>query len=452
MKRIHFIAIGGSAMHNLAIALKQQGYDVTGSDDDIFEPSRSRLEENGLLPVTPGWYPEKISVDIDLIILGMHARDDNPELIKASALGIQVVSFPEFIYQHSLNKKRVVIAGSHGKSTITSILLYVLNRLEKDFDYLVGAGLPGFKNMVRLSDSAPTIILEGDEYFSSATDKTPKFLRYNHNVGLISGIAWDHINAFPSREIYEEQFLRFIKNTPGDGILIFNQSDPVVKRLIDISRTSCSLIPYDVFPYHVEKGVFNLDYKGSPVPLKIFGHHNMQNIDGALKVLECLGIDQDQSVGALSSFPGADNRLEIIATNANYTLFRDFAHAPSKVKASVQAVKELNPERSLAAFLELHTYSSLNPSFLPEYKGTMASADLRYVFINDHALKIKKMAPVSNAMIRDQFGDQEIVILRSAGELKEIMLKLNYNNLNLLFMSSGNFDGLDLKEFVGKLN
>ncbi len=446
MKRVHFIAIGGSAMHNLAIALKSRGYQVTGSDDDIFEPSRSHLEKFNLLPPQMGWFPERITPELDYVILGMHARIDNPELVRARETGLNVLSFPEFIYHETMNKKRVVIAGSHGKSTITSLIMHILRSCHYDTDYLVGAGIEGFENMVRLTEASDTIILEGDEYFSSALDKTPKFLKYKHHIGLVSGIAWDHINAFPTRELYREQFAAFIRNTPSDGILIFNHGDPEVKDLVKKVQPACRLIPYDELVYQVAEGRFYVSDGEKQYPLRIFGQHNMQNLAGALKVVECLGVSKKQFYEAVTTFPGAKNRLETLVQSGNVTLFRDFAHAPSKVRASVHGVRELHPDRILAAVLELHTYSSLNPDFLSEYKDALKEADQRFIYLNDHALQIKKMSPISDMVIREKFNDQEIKILRSPGDLKDNLRKLGHNNLTLLLMSSGDFGGTDIKE------
>lgn len=449
MEKIHFIAIGGSAMHNLAIALKIRGFNVSGSDDDIFEPSRSRLAAHNLLPSATGWFPEKITHDIRNVILGMHARNDNPELIRARELGLDVMSFPEFIYRSSIDKNRVVIAGSHGKSTITSIILHVLKYHQKKFDYLVGAGIEGFDNMVQLSEDAETIILEGDEYFSSTLDKTPKFIRYRHRIGLISGIAWDHINAFPTREIYEEQFTRFIRNTPPDGALVYNRQDQTVSHLFEKLNPGFTLIPYEELPYVIENGIFSLTPGKKKIPLRIIGRHNIQNLAGAQKILDLLGIPLQGFLDAVPSFPGARNRLEVIKNGDDFTIFRDFAHAPSKVRASVSGVKESNTKRKLVAVLELHTYSSLNPDFMGEYHDSLAPADIRYIYLNDHAFKIKQMDPVSDKVVKDKFHDDSIIILRKHEDLSEILENLEIKNLNLLMMSSGDFGGLDLNRLFG---
>jgi UDP-N-acetylmuramate: L-alanyl-gamma-D-glutamyl-meso-diaminopimelate ligase len=450
MPRVHFIAIGGSAMHNLAIALKKRGYQVTGSDDVIFEPARSRLANHHLLPEETGWFPEKITRQADYIILGMHARDDNPELTRANELGLKVYSFPEYIFNETKSKTRVVIAGSHGKSTITSMIIHVLKHYNYDFDYLVGAGLEGFEDMVRLSDTANTVILEGDEYFSSVLDKTPKFIRYNHNIGLISGIAWDHINAFPTRKIYEDQFEKFIRNTPPDGKLVYNAGDTSVREMVKHIQPACDLIPYDEIPFKIKEGRFFIDYGDKAYPLMIFGRHNMQNLAGARAVLNCLGIGNEQFFNAVMTFPGAKNRLEKIADKPHFTVYRDFAHAPSKVKASINSVKELNPERDLVAILELHTYSSLNPDFLSEYKDAMKPADDKTVYLDDHAMQIKGMKPISEEVIMEKFNDSSIEIIRNPDVLKEKIQNLSFKNLNLLLMSSGSFGGLDLVQLLAK--
>ncbi len=450
MSRIHFIAIGGSIMHNLAIALKQKGESVTGSDDEIFDPARSRLLQYNLLPPKPGWFPGNITRDLDFIILGMHAKQDNPELLMAVELKIPIYSYPEFIYRHSALKNRVVIAGSHGKSTITALIIHVLSKCNVSFDYLVGTGMKGIPEMVKLSDESGTMVMEGDEYYASVLDKVPKFLLYRHNIGLLSGIAWDHINVFPSRDNYEEQFRKFVANTPPSGKLIYNEEDPLVKTLAGSLDLPAMAIPYRTHPYQVFDGVFHLQYDGKTVPLLIFGRHNMQNIAGAKTVLENLGISEDRFMEAVATFPGADRRLEILVNDKSLTIYRDFAHAPSKVKASVSAARERQPGRVLTAILELHTYSSLNIEFLPEYKGALEKADLKFIYLDDHSIQLKKMKPVSDMELLEKFDDSSIRVIRSAAELTDILKNLNLNNLTLLFMSSGNFGGVNLKQLFAK--
>ncbi len=449
-QHIHFIAIGGSAMHNLAIALHQTGYHVTGSDDDIFEPSRSRLLANGILPAELGWHPEKITAKTKAVILGMHARIDNPELKKALDLGIKIYSFPDFVYESSKNAKRVVIAGSHGKTTITSIIMHVLRHEEKEFDYLVGAGIEGFSNMVKLN-KAPIIVLEGDEYLSSALDRTPKFIRYNHNIGLISGIAWDHINAFPSREEYIKQFSSFIDNTPDDGYLVYFDEDPVIRELLKGKNYKFRKIPYRTPAYIVKDGRYYLKNETSETGLRLFGKHNMQNLAGAMEVLKLLGLQETDIFLALESFEGAANRLEKLFDDRNIVVYKDFAHSPSKLKSTVEAVHELYPEKKIISCFELHTYSSLNKDFLSEYRNCFPSEGVNLVFVNDHTLKIKKMPPLSDEAIKIGFNNENLTIIRSKENLENLILDNIQPDTVLLFMSSGNFGEMNYSDFVKKI-
>lgn len=444
---IHFIAIGGSAMHNLAIALKQSGYTITGSDDDIFEPSRSRLLKHGLLPEKFGWYPEKLNDSTRAVILGMHARTDNPEMEKALSLGLKIYSYPDFIYEASKNARRVVIAGSHGKTTITSIIMHVLNFHQKDFDYLVGAGLPGFSNMVKLTN-APMIILEGDEYLSSALDKTPKFIRYNHNIGLISGISWDHINAFPTRELYNRQFEEFINNTPENGHLIYFSEDNQLNTLVKKKERKFNLISYSTPAYEISNNQYFLKIDHKKIPLKLFGKHNMQNLAGAIKVLQLLGIEEEEIFQAIETFEGASNRLEQIFDSDQILVFKDFAHSPSKLKSTTDAINELYPDRRIISCFELHTYSSLNKDFLKEYRNCFPQSDQRIVFVNDHTFKIKKMPPLSDNQIKKGFNEEDLTIIRSLANLEKTLKRNIKKNTVFLFMSSGNFGGLKYSEFT----
>jgi UDP-N-acetylmuramate: L-alanyl-gamma-D-glutamyl-meso-diaminopimelate ligase len=445
---IHFIAIGGSAMHNLAIALKQSGYFITGSDDDIFEPSKSRLLKHGLLPEKLGWHPKKLSHSTQAVILGMHARNDNPELKKAIDLGLKIYSFPDFVYEASKSAKRVVIAGSHGKTTITSIIMHVLNYHHKKFDYLVGAGLKGFDNMVKLSN-APVAVLEGDEYLSSTLDKTPKFIRYNHNIGLISGISWDHINAFPTRDQYVEQFEKFMDNTPDDGHLIYFSEDENLKALVDKKDRNFNLIPYSTPSYKVRDNAYFLNTDNNNlIPVKLFGKHNMQNLAGAKKVLQLLGLEENDIFAAFETFQGASNRLERIFESGEILVYKDFAHSPSKLKSTGEAIIESYPDRRIVSCFELHTYSSLNKDFLQEYRNSFPKSELRIVFVNDHTFKIKKMPPLSDDQIKNGFNDADLTIIRTLPHLKNI-LKMNIrSNTVFLFMSSGNFGGFDYSDFT----
>ena len=449
-QHIHFIAIGGSAMHNLAIALHQSGHLVTGSDDDIFEPSRSRLSTSGLLPSELGWYPEKITENTDAVILGMHARNDNPELKRAIDLGIQIYSFPDYVYESSKNAKRVVIAGSHGKTTITSIIMHVLRHAGKEFDYLVGAGIQGFNNMVKLS-GAPVIILEGDEYLSSALDKTPKFIRYNHIIGLISGIAWDHINAFPSKSEYIEQFARFIDNTPEDGYLVYFEEDDIINELLSSKNRKFSAIPYSTPEYNITGGQYSLKSEKSETALQLFGKHNMQNLAGAMEVLRLLGLGENAIFHALGSFDGAANRLEKLYDDKSIVIYKDFAHSPSKLKSTVAAVHELYAGKKIISCFELHTYSSLNKDFLSEYHNSFPETGLNLVFVNDHTLEIKKMPPLSDEVIKTGFNNDALTIVRSRQNLENLILDNIQPDTVLLFMSSGNFGEMKFTEFIGKI-
>lgn len=449
-QHIHFIAIGGSAMHNLAIALHQTGYYVTGSDDDIFEPSRSRLSANGLLPTELGWHPEKITKETKAVILGMHARIDNPELNRAIDLGIQIFSFPDFVYESSKNAKRVVIAGSHGKTTITSIIMHVLKHVGQEFDYLVGAGLQGFNNMVKLNGS-PIIVLEGDEYLSSALDRTPKFIRYNHNIGLISGIAWDHINAFPSKDDYIHQFGKFIDNTPDDGAIIYFEEDDVIKKLIRSRKRSFITIPYSTPEYTVSNGQYILKNDKSEKKLKLFGKHNMQNLAGAMEVLKLLNLKDNDIIQALESFEGAANRLEKLYDANRIVIYKDFAHSPSKLRSTVEAVYELYPGKKIISCFELHTYSSLNKEFLIEYNDSFPKEGLNLVFVNDHTLEIKKMPPLTEEVIKTGFNNDDLILARTKQDLENFILNNIQPDTVLLFMSSGNFGGMIYSEFINKI-
>jgi len=441
----HFIAIGGAIMHNLAIELKKQGYYVTGSDDEIFEPSKSRLEENGLLPERTGWFPDNITSDTKAIILGMHAREDNPELLEVKRLGIRVYSFPEFIYKHAIDKKRVVIGGSHGKTTITSAIIHVLSYFNIPEDHLVGALTQRVDSMVKLTKDAPVIVIEGDEYLTSTLDRTPKFLRYHHNIGLISGIEWDHINAFPKVEEYVLQFRKFIENTTDDGYMIYNSTDQKVCDLIE-SFGRGNLIPYQSLPYIIKDGIMHIETDSGLIPLKVFGDHNAQNLSGALEVLKLLGISENQFYEAIQSYEGASNRLELLYNGKSVRVFKDFAHAPSKVRATLKAVREKFPGKKIVAFCELHTYSSLNKNFINNYKGALDPADYAYVFLDDHTMAIKKMENIPDSMIISAFKREDIEVIRSSERLTEIVNTLkNTDDPVFLFMSSGKFGRTDLK-------
>jgi UDP-N-acetylmuramate: L-alanyl-gamma-D-glutamyl-meso-diaminopimelate ligase len=438
-------------MHNLALALVEKGYQVTGSDDEIYEPSKTRLSKVGILPETYGWFPEKITSDIDGIILGMHARIDNPELLKAQELGIPVYSFPEFIYNQSKEKKRVVIAGSHGKTSITSIILHVLKDQKIDFDYLVGAQIEGFDLMVRLSD-APVIIIEGDEYLTSPLDRTPKFFHYKHDIALVSGIAWDHYNVFPDFDEYKDQFTQLMKKTPDSGELIYCESDELVKNTAEKIEIKAIKTPYKAHPAIIDGGKTFLKTEQGLVPIYIFGEHNLQNLTGAMDICLSLGLTKEEFYSSIQSFKGAAKRQELIAGNEKANLYRDFAHAPSKLKATANAVKAQFPSRTLIAVQELHTFSSLNKNFLPNYAGTMDSADIAVIYLNPHAAALKKLELMDEKTLREGFKRPDLKLFTDSKSLKEFLLAQDYSNTNLLLMSSGNYDNMVLDELKAKFN
>lgn len=443
--RVHFIAIGGSAMHNLAIALHQKGDIVTGSDDTIHNPSKNRLEKHGLLPNEFGWFSEKITTDLEAIILGMHAKKDNPELLKAQELGVKIYSYPEFLYEQSKDKTRVVIGGSHGKTTITSMILHVMNYHEREVDYMVGAQLDGFETMVHLTKENEFIVLEGDEYLSSPIDMRPKFHLYKPNIALLSGIAWDHINVFPTIENYNEQFKIFTDSLINGGMMVYNEQDTVVKDIVENSTNAIKIYPYKTPEYFIDNGITYLDSPDGDLPLEIFGEHNLQNIAGAKWICQHMGIDEDEFYEAIASFKGASKRLEKIAENKSSVIFKDFAHSPSKVKATTTAVKNQYKERSVLACLELHTYSSLNAEFLKEYKGALAKADKAVVFYSPDAVKIKQLEAVTEQQIATAFERDDLIIYTNPTDFKEFLFNQNLENTALLLMSSGNYGGLDFE-------
>ena len=444
--RVHFIAIGGSAMHNLALALHEKGYQVSGSDDTIFDPSKSRLDKKGLLPPSFGWFPEKISADLDAVILGMHAKEDNPELLKAKELGLIIYSYPEFLYEQSKDKTRVVIGGSHGKTTITSMILHVMHYHDRDVDYMVGAQLEGFDTMVRLTDDADFMVLEGDEYLSSPIDRRPKFHLYKPNIALLSGIAWDHINVFPTFDNYVDQFRIFLDQITNGGAIVYNEEDTVVKEVVEESNSPIKKYPYRTPVYEVQDGTTLLETPEGPMPVEIFGKHNLNNLEGARWICQLMGIDADDFYEAIASFKGASKRLEKLGESLNTVAYKDFAHSPSKVKATSEAVKDQYPNRQLLACLELHTYSSLNPEFLAEYQGALDAADTAVVFYSPHAVEIKKLDPISESQIGEAFQRDDLIIFTEPAAFKEYLFAQNLDNTSLLLMSSGNYGGLDFKE------
>ncbi|MGB2128304.1 MAG: UDP-N-acetylmuramate--L-alanine ligase [Flavicella sp.] len=443
---IHFIAIGGSAMHNLAMALAAKGDTITGSDDAIFEPSKSRLQAKGLLPEAFGWFPEKITKDLDAIVLGMHAKADNPELLKAQELGLKIYSYPEFLYEQSKDKTRVVIGGSHGKTTITSMILHVLQYHDRDVDYMVGAQLDGFDTMVQLTDENDFMILEGDEYLSSPIDLRPKFHLYRPNIALLSGIAWDHINVFPTFENYKEQFRIFTDSLTNGGIMVYNAEDIHVKDVVEESTHTIKRYPYGTPDHQIIDGTTYLETPEGDMPLEIFGGHNLQNLAGAKWICQHIGVGEEDFYEAIASFSGASKRLEKIATSSDTVVFKDFAHAPSKVKATTAAVKKQYAQRKVFACLELHTYSSLNAEFLQEYSGALDTADQAVVFYSPEAVALKRLDTVSAEQIKTAFAREDLIVYTDPEEFQEFLFAQNLSNTALLLMSSGNYGGLDFEK------
>ncbi|OZV66878.1 UDP-N-acetylmuramate--L-alanine ligase [Winogradskyella aurantia] len=443
---VHFIAIGGAAMHNLALALHNKGYSITGSDDTIFEPSKSRLEAKGLLPEAFGWYPDKINSNLDAIVLGMHAKADNPELLKAQELGLKIYSYPEFLYEQSKDKTRVVIGGSHGKTTITSMILHVMHYHDRDVDYMVGAQLEGFDVMVKLTEDNDFIVLEGDEYLSSPIDRRPKFHLYKPNIALLSGIAWDHINVFPTYDNYVEQFSIFVDSIVRGGSINYNEEDEEVKRVVEASENQIRKLRYGTPEYTVENGQTLLETPEGPMPIEVFGAHNLNNLAGAKWICQHMGIDEDDFYEAIATFKGASKRLEKIAESPTSIAYKDFAHSPSKVKATTKALKEQFSDRTLVACLELHTYSSLNAEFLKEYKGALDAADVAVVFYSPHAVEIKKLEEVTKGQIAEAFERDDLIIYTNPDDFKNFLFSQSFDNKSLLLMSSGNYGGLDFDE------
>ena len=449
---IHFIAIGGSAMHNLAMALQTKGYQITGSDDTIFEPSKSRLEVKGLLPNEFGWFPEKITASLDAVVLGMHAKEDNPELLKAQELGIKIYSYPEFLYEQSKNKTRVVIGGSHGKTTITSMILHVMHYHEREVDYMVGAQLDGFDTMVHLTEENDFIVLEGDEYLSSPIDRRPKFHLYKPNIALLSGIAWDHINVFPTMENYIEQFETFLTCMSNAAIMVYNEEDSIVKKVVEESDKHMKRYPYQLPNHEIIDGQTYLETNEGPMPIEIFGNHNLSNLAGAKWICQHMGIDEEEFYEAIATFKGASKRLEKIAESKNKVAYKDFAHSPSKVKATTDAVAAQYKTRKTIACLELHTYSSLNAEFLNEYDGALDAADEAVVFYSPNAVAIKKLEKVSEQQIFEAFKRKDLKVFTNPIDFKSYLFNLNLDNSVLLLMSSGNYGGLDFDEVKSLIN
>lgn len=439
MTKIHFIAIGGAAMHNLALAVASKpGYVVTGSDDEIFDPALTHLREAGLLPAEMGWHPERITTDIDAIILGMHAREDNPELVRARELGLKIYSFPEYLYEQTKDKIRIVVGGSHGKTTTTSMILYVLQRLGIEADYMVGAQIEGFERMVRLSDTAKYAVFEGDEYLTSPLDLRSKFLWYHPHVAILTGIAWDHINVFPTFPEYVDTFRKFV-HTISDTFIYYKGDENLCKLAEEfkIKKSKLKIVPYDA-------------YEGD-VPMQVFGKHNMQNLQAAMLACHCIGVAPDDFYREIASFTGASNRLEKICETTDSVAYKDFAHSPSKLKATINAVRERYPEKKLVACMELHTFSSLMADFLPQYKDCMAEADVAYVYFNPKVIEHKRLTPITPEEVRDAFGTKNVEVFTESEALQRRLQSLDYHNTALLMMSSGTFDGIDVKEFAAQL-
>ena len=444
--RIHFIAIGGSAMHNLALALHEKGDIISGSDDVIFEPSKSRLAAKNLLPTKEGWFPEKVTEEVQAVILGMHAKADNPELLKAQELGLKIYSYPEFLFEQAKHKTRVVIGGSHGKTTITSMILHVMMYHDREVDYMVGAQLDGFDTMVKITEDSDFMVLEGDEYLSSPIDRRPKFHLYQPNIALLSGIAWDHINVFPTFDNYLEQFKIFVDSITKGGTIVYNEEDAHVKEIVEGSENTIRKHAYKTPDYNIEEGETLLETPEGPMPIEIFGAHNLSNLAGAKWICQHMGVDEADFYDAIATFKGASKRLEKLAESKNGVAFKDFAHSPSKVKATTTAVKQQFANRKLVACLELHTYSSLNAEFLKEYEGALQAADVAVVFYSPEAVKIKQLETVTKSQILEAFKRDDLIIYTNAKEFKEFLFSQDYKNSALLLMSSGNYGGLDFNE------
>ncbi len=438
-------------MHNLALALHGKGITVTGSDDEFFEPSKSRLAAKGLLPDAPGWHPERITEDLDAVILGMHAMNDNPELQRARELGLKVYSFPEYLFEQTKNKKRIVVGGSHGKTTTTSMIMHVLRTCGKDFDYMVGAQIEGFETMVRLTNEAPLAVFEGDEYLSSALDPTPKFHRYHPDVALLTGIAWDHINVFPTWENYVSQFNTFAQSIEPNGKLIYFAGDEELVKIAKGVRSDVEAVPYEGFRYRIEGEKTYVVWNGKEYEVGVFGRHNMQNLHGAMLACREAGVETEQFLEAIRSFGGAAKRLQKLKETASGIAFLDFAHSPSKLRATVQAVRERYADKKLVACMELHTFSSLTKAFLPQYAHTMDGADLAFVFFNPEVIEHKRLEKISPDDVATAFDKKGLEVYTKSAELVSRLEQIDYTNAVLLIMTSGNFSGVDIRALAEKL-
>ncbi len=450
MNKVHFIAIGGAVMHNLALALHHKGYAVSGSDDEFFEPSRSRLAATGLLPSSTGWHPEKITPDLDAVILGMHASADNPELIRAQQLGLKIYSFPDYLYEQTAHEKRIVVAGSHGKTTTTAMIMYVLRHCRVDFDYMVGAQVEGFDTMVRLSNTAKVAVFEGDEYLTSPTDRTSKFLHYHPDVAIITGIAWDHVNVFPTFDSYVDTFRHLVSSIQPSGTLIYYSPDDNLSSIASEKHSNAlQTIPYAGFPWHLDDNgsvVANID--GQDVSLSVFGQHNMQNMQAAMYACQQVGITPAMFASAISTFSGAARRLQLLASSPSVCVYLDFAHSPSKLRATVQAVRSRYPNQHLIACMELHTFSSLTRDFLPQYAGAMQGADTPIVYFNPSVVKQKKLAEFSATDVYNAFAQENLTVLTSPSQVEQTLRSADRHNSVILLMTSGDFGGLDLNSLA----
>ena len=450
--KVHFIAVGGSVMHNLAITLKQLGYEVSGSDDKIYDPSRSRLEKHNLLPKDLGWFPELIDKEIDFIVLGMHAKKDNPELLKAQELDCKIYSYPELIFEFSKSKTRITIGGSHGKTTVSSMILHVLDFYDIKVDYLLGAQIEGFENMVHITDDNDFILIEGDEYLSSPIDNSPKFHKYNSNIAVITGIAWDHINVFPSFENYTSQFEKFIETITDGGVLVFNELDELVLEIVNKSEKTIRKIGYGKPNFEIVDGVTYVKTSEGDVPLKVFGDHNLSNLSAAKQICALMGVFDDEFFAAIASFKGASKRLETIYRDKNKIIIKDFAHSPSKLKATIDAVKNQFSNKNIIAVYELHTYSSFNQKFIKEYLNSMSSADKKIVYYDDEVLKKRSEFKINEKIIKDSFGSDDLIVISKKSMLEQSISKINLYNTVLLMMSSGNFSSIDMLSAVKNNN
>tara|TARA_B100000242_G_scaffold294331_1_gene276441 strand:- start:2146 stop:3507 length:1362 start_codon:yes stop_codon:yes gene_type:complete len=450
--KVHFIAVGGSVMHNLAITLKQLGYEVSGSDDKIYDPSRSRLEKHNLLPKDLGWFPELIDKEIDFIVLGMHAKKDNPELLKAQELDCKIYSYPELIFKFSKSKTRITIGGSHGKTTVSSMILHVLDFYDIKVDYLLGAQIEGFENMVHITDDNEFILIEGDEYLSSPIDNSPKFHKYNSNIAVITGIAWDHINVFPSFENYISQFEKFIETITDGGVLVFNELDELVLGVVNKSEKTIRKIGYGKPNFEIVDGVTYVKTSEGDVPLKVFGDHNLSNLSAAKQTCALMGVFDDEFFAAIASFKGASKRLETIYRDKNKIIIKDFAHSPSKLKASIDAVKNQFSNKNIIAVYELHTYSSFNQKFIKEYLNSMSLADKKIVYYDEEVLKKRSEFKINEKIIKDSFGSDDLIVISKKSMLEQSLSKINLYNTVLLMMSSGNFSSVDLLSVVKNNN